>query len=273
MTRKTEDRINELKLLRSGSSEAADPPLTRALGDKSNLVVAEAAKIIGELQRSNLIHDLLVNFGRLFEDPVKSDPKCWGKTAIIKALIALDHDESGPFLRAATHVQMEPVYGGQEDSAIHLRANAVLALVQCTDLTRSEILRHVVDALVDPSDTVRIEAIRTLEQMNGEEAAVLLRLKSHLGDKRSSVVGQVFDSLLALERERGIEFVSRFMKSNFLSAFQQRPLRAAGWASPGVRLCRDDLHLTPATRRPSLRRVARSLPPCRRRRLRHATAA
>ena len=214
MTRKTEDRINELKLLRSGSSEAADSPLTKALGDKSNLVVAEAAKIIGELQRSNLIHDLLVSFSRLFEDPVKTDPKCWGKTAIIKALIVLDYGDSAPFLRAATHIQMEPVYGGQEDSAIHLRANAVLALVQCADLTRSEILRHVVDALVDPSDTVRIEAVRTLEQMNGEEAAVLLRLKSHLGDKRSSVVGQVFDSLIALERERGIEFVSRFMKSS-----------------------------------------------------------
>jgi HEAT repeat protein len=160
-----------------------------------------------------MIPDLLAAFTRLFEDPVKSDPKCWGKTAIIKALIALDFDQSAPFLRAAGHIQMEPVYGGQEDSAVHLRANAVLALVQCSDLPRPEVLRRVVDALADSSDTVRIEAIRTLEQMNGDEAGVLLRLKAHAGDKRSAVIGQVFDSLLALERERAVEFVGRFMNS------------------------------------------------------------
>ena len=211
--KKTEERIGELKRLRSGSAEAAEPVLKKALHEKSNLIVAEAAKIIGELQRPNLIPDLLGAFSRLFDEPVKADPKCWGKTAIIKALIALDYGESAPFLRAASHVQMEPVYGGQEDSAVHLRAHGILALVQCADLTRGQILRRVVDAVADPSDTVRIEAIRTLEQMNGEESAVLLRLKAYAGDKRSAVVGQVFDSLLALEKERACEFVGGFLKS------------------------------------------------------------
>ncbi|HET9220207.1 MAG TPA: HEAT repeat domain-containing protein, partial [Terriglobia bacterium] len=213
MARKTEERIVELKRLRVGAPEAAEPLLKKALLDKSNLVVAEAAKIAGDLQRSGLIPDLLAAFTRLFDDPVKNDPKCWGKTAIIKTLTGLDFGESAPFLRAAAHIQMEPVYGGQEDSAVHLRANAVLALVQCTDLTRPEILRCLVDALADASDTVRIEAIRALEQMNGDEAGVLLRLKAHAGDKRSAVIGQVFDSLLALERERAVAFVGRFMKS------------------------------------------------------------
>jgi HEAT repeat protein len=213
MARKTEERIAELKSLRSGSTEAAEPLLRKALHDKSNLVVAEAAKIIAELHRSNVIPDLLTALDRLFDDPVKSDPKCWGKLAILKAFAALDYGDSAPFLRAARHIQMEPVYGGQEDMAIHLRANAILALVQCTDLTRGEILRHVVDALADPSDTVRIEGIRTLEQMNGEESAVLLRLKAHSGDKRSAVIGQVFDSLLALEQGRAVEFIAGFLKS------------------------------------------------------------
>jgi len=213
MARKTEERISDLRQLRSASAEVAGPVLKKALQDKSNLIVAEAAKVIGELQRSALMPDLLAAFTRLFDDAAKVDPKCWGKTAILKALIAMDYAESAPFLRAAAHVQMEPVWGGQEDSAIHLRANGILALVQCADLTRGEILRHVIDAFADPSDTVRIEAIRTLEQMNGEEAAVLLRLKAYSGDKRSSVLGQVFDSLLALEKERGVEFVERFLKA------------------------------------------------------------
>jgi len=214
MPRKTEERIGELRQLRFGPADAVDPLLQKALQDKSNLVVAEAAKIVGEMRRSMLVSDLLAAFNRLLEDPVKADPKCWGKTAIIKALAALDHRESAPFLRAAAHIQMEPVYGGQEDSATHLRANAVLALVQCTDLTRTEILRQLVDSLADSSDTVRIEAVRTLAQMNGDEAGLLLRLKAISGDKRSSVIGQVFDSLLELERERSVGFVARFLKSS-----------------------------------------------------------
>ena len=214
MPRKTEERLEELKQLRSCPTEAVEPLLKEALQDKSNLVVAEAAKIIGELRRSVLLPDLLSAFSRLFDDPVKSDPKCKGKTAIIKALAGLDYDESAPFRRAANHIQMEPVWGGQEDSAIHLRANAVLALVQCTDLTRPDILRHIIDALADSSDTVRIEAVRTLEQMKGDEATLLLRLKATCGDKRSAVTGQVFDSLLNLERDRAVDFVAQFLESD-----------------------------------------------------------
>jgi HEAT repeat protein len=213
MPKKTEEKIEDLKHLRKGSAETVAPALKKALQDKSNLVVAEAAKIASEGNHTVLVPELLAAFARLFEDPVKADPKCWGKVAIIKALTVLDYGESAPFLRASTHVQMEPVYGGQEDSAIHVRASAVLALVQCTDLTRPEVLRHVVDALADTSDTVRIEAVRTLEQMNGEEGALLLRSKALSGDKRSAVTGQVFDSLLALEREKAIGFVSRFLES------------------------------------------------------------
>jgi HEAT repeat protein len=125
----------------------------------------------------------------------------------------MDYEETAPFLRASTYVQMEPVWGGSEDSAGPLRACAVLALVQCTDLTRGEILRHLVDALADESDTVRVEAARAIEQMNGEEAALLLRVKAHAGDTRSAVIGQVFDSILALERDRAVDFVAQFLES------------------------------------------------------------
>jgi HEAT repeat protein len=214
MAQKTEERIGELKRLYTTPEIEAQPLLKRALQDRSNLVVAEAAKIAGKIQSVGVIPDLLTTFARLFEDPVKTDPKCWGKTAIVKALTVLNYEESAPFLRAVVHVQMEPVYGGQQDSAILLRASAILALVQCTDLSRREILRYIVDAMADPEDKVRVEAVRTLEQMNGDEAALLLRLKAHSGDIESSVVGQVFDSLLALEQNRAVDFVARFLKTS-----------------------------------------------------------
>src|SRR5262245_26147515 len=128
-SRKLEDRLEQLRQLRSqGPSESVDGLLRKALNDRSNLIVAEAAKIVAEQHRSPLIPELLSSFARLFEDPVKTDPKCWGKSAIVKALVALEYDVSAPFVRASQHVQMEPVWGGQEDAAIHLRANAVLAL-------------------------------------------------------------------------------------------------------------------------------------------------
>src|SRR5207253_7174058 len=121
--------------------------LRKTLADRSNLIVAEAARIVAEQKRAAIVPEMLAAFDRLFDDPVKNDSKCWGKTAIVKALVALDHGESAAFLRASRHVQMEPVWGGQEDAAIHLRANAVLALVQCQDLSRAQVLRLLVDAL------------------------------------------------------------------------------------------------------------------------------
>src|SRR5262245_53328811 len=100
MARKTEERIGELKRVYAVPEVEAQSSLKRALQDRSNLVVAEAAKIAGKIQSVGVIPDLLVTFTRLFEDPVKADPKCWGKTAIVKALTALNYEESAPFLRA-----------------------------------------------------------------------------------------------------------------------------------------------------------------------------
>jgi hypothetical protein len=212
MPRKTEDRLEQLRQLRTSSDPSeVESALRKALAERSNLVVAEAAKIAKELKCTVLIPDLLLAFNRLFDDAAKNDAKCWGKTAIIRTLVAFDFTESEPFVRAAGHIQMEPVYGGQEDTAVHLRANAKLALVQCRDLSRREILRHLVDALADSADTVRIEAVRALEQMNGEEAALVLRLKAHAGDKRPAVIGQVFDSLFVLERDGAVSFVEQFL--------------------------------------------------------------
>jgi alkylhydroperoxidase family enzyme len=118
--RKLEERLDQVKQFRGAApSESIDAALRKALADRSNLVVAEAAKIVGEQSRAMLIPEMVAALDRLFDDPVKNDSKCWGKTAIVKALVALDYGESSGFLRASRHVQMEPVWGGQEDAAIH----------------------------------------------------------------------------------------------------------------------------------------------------------
>jgi hypothetical protein len=168
---------------------------------------------VGALRLSDLVPDLVAAFDRLLNDPPKSDPKCWAKTAIVKALVQLDYGESSPFVRGSRHVQMEPVWGGQEDMAPGLRAKCFLALVQCTDLTRFELLRHLIDALNDPAEGVRIDAVRALQQVGGDESVLLLRMKARAGDSQTLITGHVFDALLSLEQDRAIAFVTGFLKS------------------------------------------------------------
>jgi len=213
-SRKFEERIEQLRQLRrAGASERGLVILRPYFGDRSNLVIAEAAKTAAALRLVDCIPDLLAVYDRLFADPVKTDPKCLGKAAIVRALTQLDYSESAPFIRGVTHVQMEGARAGLEDSAAPLRAHSALALAQCSDLTRGEMLRYLVDALSDPEDPVRLEAVRALHQAGGDEAALLLRLKARTGDARPLIMGHVFDALLNLEQSRAVNLVAERLNS------------------------------------------------------------
>jgi hypothetical protein len=209
--RKVEEQIERLSLVRDLPPAEAAAALQKALGDRVNLVAAKAAKVAAGLQLRELVPELLHAFDRLFENGAARDPQCWGKNAIAKALVDLDCRESAPFVRGVRHVQMEAVWGGQEDTAPALRGTCLLALAACSDLTREQVFRHIVDALTDAAATVRIEAVRALEQMGGGEGALLLRLKAAAGDRETRVIGQAFDSLLNLERGEALDFVARFL--------------------------------------------------------------
>jgi HEAT repeat protein len=207
--------MEQLRRLRTTPLDESGVALVRkALHDRANLIVAEAAKVVAAHQLTVLIPDLLSAFDRLLESPVKTDPKCWGKLAIVQALTRMDYSEAAPFLRGARHVQKEPVYGGQEDTALTLRGASILALVASADLSRTEIFRELVEALVDPGDPVRVDVVRAIAQMNGDEASLLLRLKARMGDSSASVTGQVFDALLSLDRETAIALVAEFLNSS-----------------------------------------------------------
>jgi hypothetical protein len=212
--RKIEDEIERLaQLCRPGPSPSVLAALRKALTDRVNLMVAKAAKLTGELRLEELLPDLLAAFDRLMEKPVERDPQCWGKNAIATALVALEHRESARFLRGARHIQMEPVWGGEADTAVALRGICLLALPSCTDLRREEILRCLVDAATERAHTVRLEAVRAIAQMEGAEAPLLLRFKARVGDEESEVTGQVFDSLLRLEGAQALPFLGGFLAS------------------------------------------------------------
>jgi HEAT repeat protein len=209
--RDVEAVVGRIGQLRDVTHAEAVAGLKKALGDRVNLVVAKAARIAAERQLRELIPDLLVTFDRLFEDAVARDTQCWGKNAIANALTELDYRESAPYMRGRRHVQMEAVWGGQQDTAQTLRGICLLALASCNDMPRAQIFRLLVDSMADEAAVVRIEAIRAVAEMDGEEAVLVLRLKARLGDREPSVIGQVFDSLLQLERDAALPLVAEFL--------------------------------------------------------------
>ena len=103
--------------------------LRKRIGDRSNLVVAAAAAIAGEGTLVGLAGDLVAAFDRFLVNPLKDDKLCRAKVAIVQALDRMEHQGPDVFLRAARHVQFEPVWGGTEDSAPPLRAAALVATV------------------------------------------------------------------------------------------------------------------------------------------------
>lgn len=208
--RRVEEEIEHLGHL---DPDAAVPALRKALTDRVGLVVAKAAKVAAELQLGALLPDLLRSFDRLFEKPLERDPQCWGKNAIARALVDLDHRESAPYLRGSRWVQMEPVWNGREDTASTLRGICLLALPACPDVRREEVLRALVEGLTEKAQNVRLECVRAVAEMGGDEAPLLLRLKARAGDAEPPVVGQAFDSLLKLEGREAVPFVASFLDS------------------------------------------------------------
>ena len=110
-----DQKIDEIEALLTAPEESAREQLSRALKDRSNFLVAKAATVAGTRQLQSLTPELLAAFDRFLHDPVKSDPQCWGKNAISKALKDLGHTGPAVFFRGMAHVQLEPVWGGRAD--------------------------------------------------------------------------------------------------------------------------------------------------------------
>jgi len=208
-----ERKIEQIEALRSASElSAATDQLRKALRERNNYLVSKAAAVSAHLQLTNLIPDLTAAFDRFMIDPVKSDPQCWAKTAIAKALKDLGHRDPKVFAQGTSHVQFEPVWGGRQDSAATLRGTCMLALVNC-EMEDLEILEHLASGLADAEKPVRVDAAVAIGQLNQPEGGLLLRLKALLGDDEPEVIGQCFSSLLELARPETIRFIAQFLQA------------------------------------------------------------
>jgi hypothetical protein len=187
--------------------------LRRWLGNRNNFLVSKAAKIVADREEAALLPAVVAAFDRFFTDPVKSDPKCWAKEELAKAMVKLGHRGKDEYLRGMRHHQWEPSFGPDVDSAGALRGTCAHALVDCPGISDAELLTVLLEPLTDHDKTVRAEGARAIAAVGGVSAALLMRLRAMLGASSSGteepeVLGAVYGALLSLEGAGAIPLVA-----------------------------------------------------------------
>lgn len=128
-----------------GPSDDAVVALLELVRKGPGLVVAKAAGLAAEWQAAELAPELESVFYRLGEDGRNVDPQCWGKVSIIKALFELAWQDADVYLQGCKTVQLEPVYGGKEDSAITVRTASIQILVQLPAVATTVVMSTLAD--------------------------------------------------------------------------------------------------------------------------------
>ena len=200
------DRLGELR-----SAEASDSVVEEIRGflsNRSNLVIAKAARVVRELRIAVLVPEMLAAFDKLMTNAPKLDKRCTATTELLTALYEMDYDDAAPYLKGLKHVQLEASFGPPVDEAAKLRALGAQGLLR----TRySEALSEVVPLLVDREPAARIGAVRGLAANGGEAGTLLLRLKVLTGDSEPAVLGDCFSGLLASSPDKSVTFVAPYL--------------------------------------------------------------
>jgi hypothetical protein len=208
-----DEQMAALEALRGRELDAdAVALIKKSLANRSNFLVAKAARLAEDAGLGDLVPDLVAAYDRFFTNAEKTDPQCWAKNALSRALAKLECRDKDVFLRGLRHHQMEPTWGGKSDSAGTLRGTCAHALVACNGVDNQELLIILLDPLVDKDKSVRVEAVRALAQL-GAMAVAVLRLRALISGEDPEVLGQCFTALLAIERDGAIPFVARFLEA------------------------------------------------------------
>ncbi len=194
----------ELAMLEAMAGQPLDSEgierVRKALTHENNYLVAKAARLVADNALLALMPEVRAAYDRFFDRPVTTDPQCWAKNALVKALVTLECRDAAVYMRGLRHTQEEPVWGGNSDTAGTLRGICTHALVLCDGLGENQLLDILLTPLLDHDKTVRMEAARAIGQVGSETAALLLKLRVMLRKDDSEVMGACFSSLLGMER-------------------------------------------------------------------------
>ena len=145
--------------------------------------------------------DLNAAFLRLRADPVKNDPGCLGKLAVLEALDFGSHDDAAVFLEATRTFQPEPAWGPPVDTASGVRARGVLALAR---LAHPDLSLVAGALLADPQSPVRQAAAEAIAANGDRALAGALALRWTLGDDDPMVTLACMTALLALAPDHAL---------------------------------------------------------------------
>lgn len=194
-SRKLEETLAKLAQIRDApTSEASIATLRQVLGTKNSVAIARAAKMVGELAISLLIPELAAAFDRMMVNPTESDRGCLAKKEIAEALYRLEYGEESLFLQGIRHVQMEPVWGGKDDTAAGLRGVCALGLVR---MNYPHVMNELADLLADAKPEARVAAARAIAYSGNPDGSPLLRLRVRIGDE-PQVLSECLVALLKL---------------------------------------------------------------------------
>lgn len=209
-SRKLEAQLAAMRALRAAPVSAETvAELRRGLAHRNSHAVAMAAAMVAEFELLELEADLAKAFARFMRNAAKTDPGCRAKAAVVGALAHLESHDEAVFLQGIRHVQMEPVWGGEVDTAAPLRGACAMALVQMRSGRAMVELAHL---LADPESDARIAAARALAYAGDPASMPLLRFKVLTGDAHPQVLSECFGALLKLDPGTSLPFVAGYLE-------------------------------------------------------------
>lgn len=212
-----DDRLQQLRQ----AIDESDPArlgdiVSKGLSDRSNLIVAQAAKLVIDRELREFVPELIAAWQRLStaDDPIKADKGCTAKNALIEALGQSDHDEPDLYLAAIAYRQVEPMWPKAEDTAVSVRGNAAFVLARSRRISIVGKLNAFIELLYAKNDTRAdaINAARAIADTGSEVAIPVLRqmLLSNHGD--AEALGACMSGLLSLAPDDSIPVVARYLK-------------------------------------------------------------
>lgn len=208
----TRDALEQLAVCKSDpASERSRKAIRTALQGRISVAVARAATLIRQHDLPGFDDALAAAHARWLKKPARSDRGCTAKIALARALDAVGCPGAGPFLAGVKHIQLDPVYGGHEDTAAELRSRSAAALVR---LRHPDAFRYVADLLYDPWPAARLGAVAVARYAGNEAAELLLRAKALSGDEDARVVGDCLSALAEMAPRDSLSFLARFLDAD-----------------------------------------------------------
>lgn len=212
---RTQDALQRLRTLETESPTAeAIEELRKLVHHRSNHVVGRACDLVSAWKAESLVSDLEETFDRSMKNPVKTDPGCTAKLAIVRCLTDFEHPASDRYLTGARHVQLEPAYGKPVDTAPGLRGACGRALAV---ILHPDVYSEHTALLMDAEPETRRIAVQTLAWMGSEQSELLLRMKVLATDPEPDILAAAFQALMKIAPDRSFEFVASYIENNELA--------------------------------------------------------